>query len=107
MIKAVCVNDSNRPDAIPISKWVKKGEIYTIIHVSVHTLQQGLQGVQLSEIHLDESCFPYEAFKLSRFAINVKDIPNLIELIKNCSELNDVDIQKLLTQEEMTLLEVE
>ena len=104
MIKAKCIKDSGRPKEVPENKWLKKGSIYTIIKITVHPNQKNIQGCELSEITLDESCTPYEYFKLDRFAISKDDIPALIELMKLSSELSDIDIVKLLETEDIGLL---
>lgn len=96
MIECICINDENRPSQIPISKWVKKDSKYTIIKITIHHLQDDIQGCELAEISLDESCVPYEYFKLDRFAISQDDLPKLKELIKLSSELSDVDIDSLI-----------
>lgn len=103
MIQAVCIDDSGRPKQIPDAKWVKKGKKYTIIKVTVHPDQNNIQGCELSEISLDESCAPYEYFRLTRFGINPRDIDKLMELIKLSSELSDIDIEKLLETEKINL----
>lgn len=68
--KVICINDSNRPDGIPTSKWVKKGESYTVIEVAKMRIQGGLLGFKLEEINID-SCFPYQFFAASRFGIPI------------------------------------
>ena len=98
-IKAVCIDDKNKPSEIPENKWIKKNEEYTIIHVTVHTNQNSIQGVTLAEITLDGSCAPYEAYKLKRFAIRLTDLQELIDLMLNCTELNEVDIRELIEEE--------
>jgi len=108
MVKCICINDENKPSVIPKSKWIVKDKEYTITHVYFHKNQEsGIQGVSLYEIFLDESCSPYETFKLSRFAININDLNKLIELIKNCTELNDLDITKLIEESELEIIEGE
>ena len=104
MIKCICINDSNKPIEIPSSNWIKKDENYHITHIYYHP-DQGIQGCSLYEKPLGEDCTPYESFKLSRFAINVDDLESLIELMKNCTELNDVDIQQLIEESELELIE--
>ena len=66
-MKAVCIDDSNRPVDIPEHKWVKKEEIYTIVKVVELKLQNNSLGVELEEIDLKD-CFPYEYFLAARFA---------------------------------------
>jgi hypothetical protein len=94
MIPCICIDDTGKPEVIPVSKWVKRGEQYRIATITYHPLQ-GLQGCDIYERPLDESCLPYQFFKLSRFAIAESDIPAFIELMKQSTELNDIDIQKL------------
>jgi hypothetical protein len=66
--KVMCINDSDRPDGIPTSKWVKKGNIYTVIKVSVINIQGRVLGFKLKELNIDD-CFPYQYFLASRFGI--------------------------------------
>lgn len=68
--KVVCVDDSNRPNDIPLSKWVKKGHQYTVTKVAKLLVQGGTLGFKLEEINIDE-CFPYQYFAAHRFAIPV------------------------------------
>lgn len=88
MIKCICINDNNKPEEIPQEKWIKKDSEYHIIWVLKMINQNNIQGVQLSEISLDDSCLPYEAFKISRFAINSKDLEQLIELMQECTNFD-------------------
>ena len=90
MIKCICVDDTNRPEDFPLKKWIKKDNVYHITHVYYH-INQGVQGVELSEIDLS-NCEPYQSFKLKRFAIPLEELTSLLELIKSCNKLNDVDI---------------
>tara|TARA_R110000868_G_scaffold8307_3_gene43400 strand:- start:12885 stop:13190 length:306 start_codon:yes stop_codon:yes gene_type:complete len=66
--RVVCVDDSDRPDGIPLSKWVKKGDWYTVIHVAKLLIQGGKLGFKLAELNID-SCFPYQFFAANRFGI--------------------------------------
>jgi hypothetical protein len=68
--KAICINDSNRPDGIPANRWVKKGETYTVIDVKKLLIQGGMLGFKLEEFNIDD-CFPYQFFSASRFGIPV------------------------------------
>ena len=76
----ICINDKGRPAEIPAEKWPKEGENYTPIYYSVHQAQDGILGVQLLEIDLDESNEPYSAFRLSRFALPKKFEEEFLEL---------------------------
>ena len=66
-MRVVCINDSDRPNDIPTSKWVTKGQIYTVIKVSKMVMQGNILGVQLQEIDLSD-CVPHLFFAASRFA---------------------------------------
>lgn len=90
MIETICINDSNKPDEFPSSKWVKQNNLYTITHVWFHPRQNCLS-VSVREINLD-GMEPYNAFRIERFAIFQKDIEKLIELMKACGEMNEIDI---------------
>ena len=91
-VKCFCIDDSNRPKEIPKERWPVKEREYHIIHIYVHHNQNCIQGVDLAEIELDETCKPYETYKLSRFAIPAKELHKLFEMIKNISETKNLDI---------------
>jgi len=94
----MCVNDENKPNDIPQSKWIKKGKIYNIIF-SRTVLPQKQLGFMLYEIELDESCAPYEYFLATRFAFTDDDLKQLIQLIKDCNDI-DFSIDELMKQTE-------
>lgn len=98
MVKCLCINDSDRPDEIPVELWVKKGQEYHVTHIYFLPIF-GISGCELKELELTMDCCPYESYKLSRFAFNEEGMKHLIELMKKCSELNEVDINKLLEKE--------
>lgn len=64
--KVVCINDKNRPEVIPTSKWITKGEIYTVIEASPLHIQHGMIGFKLEEKNIDD-CIPYQYFDATRF----------------------------------------
>ncbi len=66
-IEVVCVDDSMRPNEVPLSRWVKRGQTYHIIEICEMTQQPGVMGCKLEEINNDD-LFPYQYFRLSRFA---------------------------------------
>lgn len=70
--RVLCIDDSNRPESIPTSKWVKKGQHYTVISVGKMKIQGGLLGFKLQEINIDDY-FPYQFFAANRFVIPLKD----------------------------------
>ena len=65
-IKVVCVDDSNRPESLPSSRWIKKDEHYTILEIVKMRIQGGVLGCKLQEINNDDM-FPYTHFALTRF----------------------------------------
>ncbi len=95
MIECICINDIGKPTVIPIDKWVVKGNKYHITHIG-STLGTSILCVTLSEISLGEKYYPYEGFRLDRFAFNKESAIKLLELMKKCSELNDVNIGDLI-----------
>jgi hypothetical protein len=95
-IECICINDSNRPKEIPQSKWVKEGEKYTVIY-TVTVLPQKQLGFHLAEIELTDNELPYEYFLASRFGFTQDNLQKLIELIKDCSEI-DFSMDELLEQ---------
>ena len=100
MIKCMCIDDKNRPSKVPESKWVKKGQEYTVIFTLI-VLPQKTLAVQLDEIDLDESCSPYSFFLANRFAFRQEDLQRLIEFIKECTEVN-ISIKELMKQTQTT-----
>jgi hypothetical protein len=66
--KVICIDDSNRPDGIPLSKWIKKSQIYTVIKIAKLNIQGGILGFKLAEVNIDD-CFPYQYFAANRFGI--------------------------------------
>lgn len=99
MVEAICIDDANRPKQIPINKWVKKGQKYTIIY-TVKVLPQNEIGVILSEIELTDKELPYEYFLLRRFAFTEENLKKLIELIKDCND-TDFSMDELLKQTQL------
>lgn len=76
-MKVQCINDKNKPTEIPIEKWIKYGEMYTVIKV-VTTLDNQ-PGFVLKEIELGEDTFPYDCFNPKRFAQVEENIEQQIE----------------------------
>ena len=67
--KVICIHDHERPNDIPTSRWVVKGQEYTVIKVERMHLHAGTLGYELEEIDLEECCFPYTRFAAWRFAV--------------------------------------
>jgi hypothetical protein len=98
MIPCYCINDSDKPEEIPMRQWVKRGEKYHVTHVYKQLLQQNQLGFLLREINL-KGCAPYNCYLSSRFLFLEKDLPKLIEMIEACGELNDLDISELINSQ--------
>lgn len=64
-IPVICVNDTGRPAEVPISKWVRKGERYTIVGFS-RMIAYNCMGVWLEEIDIS-TYHPYKVFRAERF----------------------------------------
>ncbi len=88
----ICIDDAGRPNEIPTSRWIKKGEKYHIIEIAKMTLQGNIYGCKLAERDNDDLA-PYAYFRLSRFAeINPdkvaedawedQDISELVEILE-------------------------
>lgn len=96
-IECVCIDDKNKPKEIPGNKWVKKDDTYHVTHVFIMRNQNNIQGCELAEFDISMH-EPYNCYRLSRFAFTTENLLKLIEMIKDCDELNsleDVDIQKM------------
>lgn len=108
-VKARCIDDKNKPSIIPDNLWVKEGENYTIIHVwkqvretsDGEIVPTGIIGVSLAELDIS-SYVPYSMYNINRFSFTQDELDKLLEMAKDCGELNDVDISEL-----MEILEVE
>ena len=85
-IPVICINDSNKPNDIPTSKWITKGKEYTITKIDHMQQQSRILGCQLAEIDLSD-CFPYCYFALSRFGIKVEsdkeEVNNRVKELEN------------------------
>ena len=98
-IEAICVDNSHRPEVIPLNKWLKKGNSYTILFTTL-VLPQRKIGVHLAEIELTKDELPYEYFLISRFAFTEENLALLNELIKECNDTH-FSISELLKQTEL------
>jgi hypothetical protein len=64
-MKVICINDQHRPESFPASKWIKKGQTYTVVKI-LDMIIQGGKGLVLEEIDMT-GCEPYTAFGAWRF----------------------------------------
>jgi len=99
MVKVICINDKNKPDNIPDTHWIVKGEAYHVTMVYNMVKQEGILGAVLKEINLENLDLGYSCFRLDRFGINEKDVPALVELAEQCAELNDFSIEELIEEQ--------
>ena len=106
MIEVLCISDSDKPKEIPLGNWIQKGMIYHITHIHFHHFQ-AIQGVDLHEVKLTPECYPYETYRLSRFAINLEQLNKFIQMMKDCTELNDVQIDELIKESDLQLIDEE
>lgn len=77
-MRVTCINDSNRPNEVPLSRWVKKGKEYNIIKIMKMTQQGGIGGVKLEEINNDD-LFPWSYFNINRFSFTQELLDEAIE----------------------------
>lgn len=103
MVEVLCINSKDKPDEIPLSRWIQKDFKYNITHIYFHP-NQGIQGVDLAEVKLTPECYPYVTYKLSRFGVTLENLEKLRQLAKDCTELNEIDINKLLEESELEVL---
>lgn len=89
-LEVICINDQDRPNEIPLTRWVKKGNFYHITEVARLNAQGGIYGCKLAEINNDD-LVPYQYFRLDRFALPVRELSEeeLLEKI-DISELKEV-----------------
>lgn len=93
-IKCICIDDTGKPIPIPQTHWVKKGEPYTINHIWCMMNQKQIQGATIDEIDISQFK-PFNCFKLSRFSFTQSELDKLVQMMKDCTELNDSDISEL------------
>ncbi|WP_026998283.1 hypothetical protein [Eisenibacter elegans] len=98
-IAVVCINDQGRPNEIPVSRWVKKGETYHIVQIDKLNAQGGIMGCKLAEINNDDLA-PYQYFRLDRFAVPITE-----EMLEEA--LEEIDISELTEVLEPKEVEIE
>jgi predicted patatin/cPLA2 family phospholipase len=94
MCRVICINDKERPSVIPSNKWVKEGNEYNVSWI-VYSIPSKTMAFELEEIHLDESCEPYGYFSANRFAIHKDDLEKFLELLKDCTDFNEINVKEL------------
>lgn len=78
-MKVICIDNSGRPESIPLSKWIVKGKEYTVIQVDKINMDPGVYGYKLEELNIDD-CFPYLYFRSTRFSIPTEELELIEEL---------------------------
>ena len=68
-MKAICIDNSNKPEGILDEEWLEEGMVYTIIDVVEMALQEGLLGLSLKEVKLTQQSAPYKYYSIERFLI--------------------------------------
>ena len=66
-MRAICIDDTNKPNRIPQNEWIVEGETYTIIRFVRMELEKNKFGVLLKEVQLSSESFPYELYDAERF----------------------------------------
>jgi hypothetical protein len=97
-IDCICIDNSNKPEDIPLSKWLIERQEYKINHVHEMTRQGNIIGVEI--VGLDLSDYPpYNCFRLTRFAVHSSDIHKLVRMVEECAIINNIpksDVQSFI-----------
>lgn len=102
-VDVLCVDDSDRPDEIPLEKWINKDQVYTVIRIVniipiPGVLSTPTVGFELLEITLDETNYPYLYFNSDRFRFKQEDLDKMIALSKVSvadNFISDINVNKL------------
>lgn len=78
-MKVICIDDNNRPNEVPLTRWIKNGETYTITRIMAMTQQGKIAGVKIAEINNDD-LFPWTYFRLNRFGITEEQLLAMIDI---------------------------
>jgi len=105
MIPAICIDANNKPEEVDLSEWITKGMQYHITHIWFHPFQ-GVHGCSLKEVSMTEKSDPYRTFALKRFAVTEESMKALVQMMRDCSELNDFDIYKVIRESELQIIEI-
>jgi len=96
MIECICTDAKDKPSQIPLNKWLKEQEPYTVIY-SCTAMPQKILAFQLAEIDLGEESKPYEYFSAKRFGFTEENLLKLKDLIKQSEDI-DFSIKELMEQ---------
>jgi hypothetical protein len=75
-MKAICINDSDKPEQIPQEEWIEEGVVYTVSKITRMGFQKDKFGLALEEIQLTSKSMPFELYDAERFII----IPFAVEI---------------------------
>lgn len=95
MIPCICIDDTHQPSVIPPDRRVKAEERYHITHIYKMKNMGDTLGCDIYEKPMGKDCYPYEHWRLDRFAVKPEDIERLIQLAMDCGELNDTDMNEI------------
>lgn len=84
--EVICENASDRPNEIPISKWLVAKRSYTVIKVEKMNAQNNILGFVLKELDISD-CFPYSNFAASRFGLPT----HVLQLAEIEAQINRVE----------------
>ncbi len=68
-MKVICIDDSNRPNEVKLTNWVKKDKDYTVVKLLYNPIQNKRFFV-LEEVQPDP---PYGGYAIERFGIPVPE----------------------------------
>lgn len=68
-MKAICIDNSNKPEGILEEEWLEEGMVYTITEVVEMALQDGNLGIALEEVKLTKASAPYKYYAIERFLL--------------------------------------
>lgn len=104
MIPCICINAKGKPKEIVPGEWIQQGFKYHITHIYRHPLQGDILACTLHEVKLTKKSKPYETYRLNRFAFKPADMEKLKEMAEVCSELDELNIDKLFEVNELELI---
>ena len=78
-MRAICIDDSNKPENISEYEWLEEGVVYTITKVVEMGLQGGKLGISLAEVQLTAASAPYKYYSLERFLLVPDDLKLTLE----------------------------
>jgi hypothetical protein len=99
MIKGICINAKNKPEEVAPEHWVKEGQKYSVTMIYNMVMQKGILGITVSEIDLESKGYNYSCFRMDRFGFDIDDLEELVQLAEDCAELNDFNVEELLTEQ--------